>query len=110
LQPQLAPPAWGVERLADVLIYAVDSIVRRSEPLQKTRDARPPKASANSRTLAKLGLRPGDKARARQGEASALLECALDEGLANDVVRIPAGHASTSTLGAMFGTLSLEKA
>src|SRR5882672_2424810 len=110
LQPQLAPPAGGIERLADVSIYAVDSIVRRAEPLQKTRDARPAKASANARTLAKLGLRPGDKARVRQGEASALLECALDDGLADDVVRIPAGHASTSTLGAMFGPLSLEKA
>jgi NADH-quinone oxidoreductase subunit G len=111
LQPQLvAHSESGFERLADVSIYSVDSIVRRSEPLQKTRHARPPKASANGRTLAKLGLRAGEKARARQGEASALLECALDDGLADDVVRIPAGHASTSTLGAMFGPLSLEKA
>jgi NADH-quinone oxidoreductase subunit G len=102
--------ATGFERLADVSIYAVDPIVRRSEPLQKTRDARPAKASANGRTLAKLGLRPGDKARARQGDASALLECTLDDRVADDVVRIPAGHASTSTLGAMFGAVTLEKA
>jgi NADH-quinone oxidoreductase subunit G len=110
LQPRHAAPTGGFERLAEVSIYAVDPIVRRSEPLQKTRDARPAKASANGRTLAKLGLRAGEKARARQGEASALLECALDDGLADDVVRIPAGHASTSTLGAMFGALTLEKA
>jgi NADH-quinone oxidoreductase subunit G len=110
LLPQLSNPGSGVERLADVSIYSVDPIVRRSEPLQRTRDARPAKASANSRTLSKLGLRPGDKARVRQAEASALLECALDDGLADDVVRIPAGHASTSTLGAMFGALALEKA
>jgi NADH-quinone oxidoreductase subunit G len=99
-----------VERLADVSIYAVDPIVRRSEPLQKTRDARPAKAAANARTLAKLGLREGDKARVRQNDASALLECVLDERLADNVVRVPAGHASTSTLGAMFGPISLEKA
>jgi NADH-quinone oxidoreductase subunit G len=110
LPPQRVTPAGGIERLADVSIYAVDPIVRRSEPLQKTRDARPAKAAANGRTLAKLGLRAGDKARVRQNEASALLECALDDGLADDVVRIPAGHASTSTLGAMFGAVTVEKA
>jgi NADH-quinone oxidoreductase subunit G len=110
LPPQRVTPAGGIERLADVSIYAVDPIVRRSEPLQKTRDARPAKAAANGRTLAKLGLRAGDKVRVRQNEASALLECALDHGLADDVVRIPAGHASTSTLGAMFGAVTVEKA
>jgi NADH-quinone oxidoreductase subunit G len=110
LQPQPVVAPGGLERLADVSIYAVDPIVRRSEPLQKTRDARPARASANSRTLARLGLRPGDKTRVRQGDASALLECAVDEGVADEVVRVPAGHASTSTLGAMFGTLVLEKA
>jgi len=110
LQPQRVAAGTDVERLADVSIYAVDPIVRRSEPLQKTRDARSPKAWANARTLAKFGLQSGDKARVRQGEARALLECGLDDGLADNVVRIPAGHSSTSTLGAMFGAVSLEKA
>jgi NADH-quinone oxidoreductase subunit G len=98
------------ERVADVPIYAVDAIVRRAESLQKTTDARTPKASANSGTLAAFGLRAGDKARVRQGEASALLECAVDDKLPDGVVRVPAGHASTSTLGAMFGAISLERA
>jgi NADH-quinone oxidoreductase subunit G len=108
--PQRVAAGNDVERLADVSIYAVDPIVRRAEPLQKTRDARSPKAWANTRTLARFGLQPGDKARVRQGEARALLECAADDGLADNVVRIPAGHASTSTLGAMFGAVALEKA
>ncbi len=110
IAPARVAPGGAVERLADVSIYAVDPIVRRSEPLQKTRDARSPKAWANARTLAKFNLQAGDKARVRQGDASALLEGALDEGLADSVVRIPAGHASTSTLGAMFGAVTLEKA
>jgi NADH-quinone oxidoreductase subunit G len=45
-----------------------------------------------------------------QGEASALLETAVDERLAEGVVRIAAGHASTSTLGPMFGPIRLERA
>jgi len=100
----------GVERIADVPVYFSDSIVRRAPALQKTYDARPPRASANARTLAAFGLKPGDKARVRQGEAGALLECALDERLPDGVVRVPAAHASTSTLGAMFGPLTMEPA
>jgi NADH-quinone oxidoreductase subunit G len=53
---------------------------------------------------------PGAKVRVRQGEAAALLECALDERLPDGVVRVPAAHASTSTLGPMFGPLTVEPA
>jgi NADH-quinone oxidoreductase subunit G len=102
--------ADGVERIADVPVYFSDPIVRRAASLQRTADAKPPRASANARTLAAFGLKPGDKARVRQGEAGALLECVLDERLPDGVVRVPAAHASTSTLGAMFGPLSLERA
>jgi len=100
----------GAERIADVPLYFSDPIVRRAQALQKTADARPPRASANARTLAAFGVRPGDKARIRQGEAAALLECALDERLPDGVVRVPAAHASTSTLGPMFGPLTMEHA
>jgi len=111
IAPALARgPAADAERIADVPIYASDSIVRRAQALQRTADAKPPKASANARTLAAFGLTAGDKARVRQGDAAALLECALDERLPDGVVRVPAGHASTSTLGPMFGPLSLERA
>jgi NADH-quinone oxidoreductase subunit G len=100
----------GAERLADVPIYFADAIVRRSPPLQATRDARPPKARANARTLDAAGMAAGSKVRVRQGEASALMELALDETLADGVVRIAAAHESTATLGPMFGPVTLEKA
>jgi NADH-quinone oxidoreductase subunit G len=105
-----AAAADGAERIADVPPYFSDAIVRRAPSLQRTADARPPRASANGRTLAAFGLKPGDKARVRQGEAAALLECALDERLPDGVVRVPAAHASTSTLGPMFGPLTMEPA
>jgi NADH-quinone oxidoreductase subunit G len=107
-----APPApsGGLQRLADVPIYFSDAIVRRAAALQKTRDARAPRATANAATLAATGLAAGDKARVIQGDASALLECAIDAGLPDGVVRVSAAHASTATLGAMFGALRLERA
>jgi NADH-quinone oxidoreductase subunit G len=101
--------AGGAERIADVPIFFSDPIVRRSPPLQATRAARPPRALANARTLAGFNVAPGDKVRARQGEASALLEAALDDTLPDDVVRIAAAHESTAGLGAMFGPVTLER-
>jgi NADH-quinone oxidoreductase subunit G len=105
------PHAGAVERIADVPIYFSDAIVRRSPPLQATRDAKPPKVRANARTLQSLGIASGDKTRVQQGDdASALLEVALDESIADAVVQVSAAHESTATLGAMFGPITLERA
>ena len=102
--------AGAAERIADVPIYFSDAIVRRSAPLQATRDARSPKARANARTLQSFGVAGGDKARVKQGDASALLEVALDENIADGAVLVSAGHESTATLGPMFGPITLERA
>ena len=102
--------AGGAERVADVPIYFSDPIVRRSPPLQATRSARPPRAFANARTLEAFKVVAGEKVRARQGEASALLDVELDESLPDAVVRIAAAHESVATLGAMFGPITLERA
>jgi NADH-quinone oxidoreductase subunit G len=106
--PQAA--TGGIQRVADVPVYFTDPLVRRARALQQTADARSPRACANARTLAQFGLVAGDKARVRQGDATALLECMLDERLPDGVIRVPTAHASTSTLGAMFGAISLERA
>ncbi|MBA2412136.1 MAG: NADH-quinone oxidoreductase subunit G [Burkholderiaceae bacterium] len=98
------------ERIADIPIHFSDSIVRRSPPLQATRDATPPKARANARTLQTFNVTDGDKARVRQGDATALLEVALDEKVADGVVHVSAAHESTAALGPMFGPITLERA
>jgi NADH-quinone oxidoreductase subunit G len=112
--PQQAPVGLDVqhaaERIADVPIYWTDALVRRAAPLQKTADASAPRAIANEATLKRFGLAPGDRAWVRQGSAVALLECGVDPRMPDGVVRVPAGHASTSALGAMFGSLLLERA
>jgi len=106
--------AGGLQRLTDVPVNFSDALVRRAQSLQKTADARAPRVSANARTLAAAGLTAGDKARVRQtvlgNDVAALLEVALDDRLPDGVVRVPAGHAATSTLGPMFGAVRLERA
>jgi len=101
--------AAGLQRVADVPIYFADSLVRRSEPLQKAADSRPPRARMNAGTLAGAGLADGDRVRIRMGSGAAELTVAADERVADGCVRIAAAHPSTAGLGAMFGAVSLEK-
>jgi NADH-quinone oxidoreductase subunit G len=109
--PQAAVAATaGLERLADVGIYATDAIVRRSEPLQHTKDGAAPEAHLSRDLAQKLGVAAGDRVKVTQGEGSAILVAAIDATLPANVVRVAAGHQSTSALGAMFGSISVEKA
>ncbi len=57
-----------------------------------------------------LGLQAGGRNRVAQGSASAVLPAREDATLAATAVRIAAGHASTAALGAMFGSVTIEKA
>jgi NADH-quinone oxidoreductase subunit G len=102
--------AAGFERVADVPIYSADALVRRAASLQLTADAKAPMASVPSALWQQLGLQAGDRVRVSQGAASAVLTARLDESLAATAVRVPAGHADTAGLGAMFGAIAVEKA
>jgi NADH-quinone oxidoreductase subunit G len=108
---QLSDAAPGLQRLADVPIYATDALVRRAPALQATADAKlAAQASLPTALWQQLGLAPGDRVRVSQGGATAELPARLDASLAAEVVRVPAGLAETATLGAMFGAITVEKA
>ena len=100
----------GLERIADVPIYAADSLVRRADSLQLTADARAPIVGVPQALWSQLGLSDGAQVRVSQGAAQAVLPARLDTSLAANAVRVSAGHASTAMLGAMFGAVSVEKA
>ena len=99
----------GIQRIADVPIYFADPLVRRSPPLQQTRDALPPRAWMNGRLLQRFGLSEKDFVLIKQGAGEAKLRAALDDRLPDDCVRIAAAHATTAGLGAMFGAVTLQK-
>ena len=112
LQPQAAAQnaGAGLERVADVPIYFTDAIVRRAESLQETADAQPPEARLSTALAQKLGVKDGDQVNVTQGQGSVALATSIDKTLPDNVVRIAAAHASTISLGAMFGPISVEKA
>ena len=90
-------------------IYAADATVRRAHSLQLTADARAPLVGLPSALWAQLGLQASAKVRVTQGEGTAVLAAREDTTLAANTVRVSAGHPSTASLGAMFGTLTVEK-
>ncbi|TAJ79464.1 MAG: NADH-quinone oxidoreductase subunit G [Gallionellaceae bacterium] len=102
--------ATGLQRVSDVPIYATDAVVRRSAPLQATADAAAPQAWLHSDELKKLGVQSGALVKVSQGQGSVSLIAAADDKLPKGVVRVAAGHSVTAALGAMFGTITVERA
>jgi NADH-quinone oxidoreductase subunit G len=106
---QLPAAIEGLQRVADVPIYFADAVVRRAASLQATHDAAVPRAAMHGEELQKLGLQPGDVAQFTQGAGSVRLQVVADDNLAHGVVRVAAGHTATAQLGAMFGTITVER-
>jgi NADH-quinone oxidoreductase subunit G len=102
----------GLERVADVPLYATDALVRRAPALQQTRDARQPRAFVNAQQAAKLGLSEGDKVTVSQEGAvgKAIVDLGIDPGLPLGVIRLSAGHSSTAMLRSMVGIVELARA
>jgi NADH-quinone oxidoreductase subunit G len=109
LSPQPSVLA-ALQRVAEVPIHSADAIVRRAAALQRTRDAAAPAAAMRGEELKKMGVPPGGTVKVSQGGSSVLLAAAEDNGLPAGVARIPAGHAATAGLGAMFGNVTVERA
>jgi len=104
-----AQAASGLVRLGDVPLYQQDAITRRAHSLQATVDAAAPVFKANAATLVKLGLAESAEATVDQGSGEVVLTVAVDQGLADDVIRIAAGHSQTASLGGLFAALTVLK-
>jgi NADH-quinone oxidoreductase subunit G len=102
--------ASGLERVADVNIYAGDQIVRRSSALQLTRDAkRGNQVGLNKNTFTELGLKEGDAVHVTQGAHSVDMPATMEVNLAPGAVRISAGTTASTKLGSMFGPVTVSK-
>ena len=108
--PILLPTApAGLQRVADVPIYAVDSMVRRAPSLQLTADAREPVVGLSTTLWRQLALQPGAKVLVGQGDCAVVLPAREEASLDSDTVRVATGHASTAGLGPMFGSVTVER-
>src|SRR5690606_8088817 len=86
----------GLQRIGEVPIYAADALVRRARSLQATPDAAPPVAWMNRALFERLGLRPGDSVRVRQGAGEAVVPAGLDDRLPPECIRLAAARPETA--------------
>ena len=100
----------GLQRVAEVPIYSADAVVRRATALQRTQDAAPLRVTMHSEELAKLGVQPGGQVKVTQGAGSMTLSAVVDDKQPRGTARVAAGHATSAVLGAMFGTVTVERA
>jgi NADH-quinone oxidoreductase subunit G len=105
----LLPAPAGLQRIADVPIYATDALVRRAPALQQTADAKAAWVSVPTLLWQQLGLQADERVQVSQGAARAVLPARLDGTLAENTVRVPAGLTETAGLGPMFGAIAVEK-
>jgi NADH-quinone oxidoreductase subunit G len=104
-----SPASQGLQRVAEVPIYASDALVRRAASLQLTADAREARAGLAPGLWASLELKNGDRVRITQAGGQAVLVASLEPTLAEGCVRVPAGVAETARLGAITAGLTLER-
>ena len=100
----------GLQRVGDVPIYAVDSLVRRSTPLQLTKDADQNHVAINAALASKLNLQAGDLVKVTQAGHSESTEIKIDNALADDCVWLPAAEELSLQMGATYSSIELEKA
>lgn len=111
LTEPVAPPSLGhaeLERLPDLPIYMVDSIVRRSESLRQTQQSEAPRAWLHPEKLKELSLVPGMSAKVRQDDSELVLELASDPRLALDVIRLSLGHPALQAIHIGYGKVFIK--
>jgi len=93
------PAIDGLERIADVPIYAVDSITRRASSLQMTADAAPLAALINSEEVKRRSLMNVEEVNVQQQGEPQRLPLVIDERIPDGCVMIAAGVPGSSELG-----------
>jgi len=110
------PPAGGLrlQRTGEVPIHAVDPLVRRSQPLQKSHDGKQAFAVLGAAEWERLGLADGDHVALSQesadGAAWVTLPALRDDGVPATCIWVPGGIPETRALGDLFGPIDVVRA
>jgi NADH-quinone oxidoreductase subunit G len=99
----------GLVRLADVPLYAVDAVVRRAAPLQKTADALPAAVYVHENVAKELGIVEGRPVTVRQAGCELALDLVIDNRVALGCAWIPAGVPGSTGLGAHGSAIELTQ-
>ena len=98
-------------RIGEVPIYAVDSLVRHSIPLQETQfimEGTTDVVKLHPSTAKKFGLSEGGMAQVKQRQGIATLPVMFDKTVAPNAVWLAGGVNATASLGDLFGTVEIS--
>ncbi|GAB7562256.1 NADH-quinone oxidoreductase subunit NuoG [Methylobacillus methanolivorans] len=99
-----------LQRVGEIPQFQSDAIVRRSTPLQKTRQVvKAVLAALHPEQMQKLGIKDGERILVKQGEGSAVLEAHADTRVPHGCVRIPGALPQTAGLGDLLGEITIER-
>ena len=110
--PKPAEGAEGVERIARIApvpMHAVDALVRRSKPLQATKDAEFAGVGLNPATIERLGLADGEPAVVRQNGGSVTLPVVADRRIPDGCAYLPAGIPAAAALDVGDSTIVIDR-
>jgi NADH-quinone oxidoreductase subunit G len=100
----------GLQRIGDVAILGSDALVRRAGSLQSTPDAKAAShARMNAATAHTAGVEDGASIVLEQGEASATVTVELSDRVPDNCVWLQAGTKASASLGAAFGSITIER-
>jgi len=97
-----------VYRSSEVNMYRSDNLVRRSGPLQDTKDAKDDAIRINSQLAEKLGLKKANRVLVTQSGNTASMALVIDDSVSDDTAWMLAGTNISTKLGPMFGIIQLE--
>jgi len=101
----------GYQRIGDLPIYATDSLVRRSQPLQQTADAAQlAKIRISAHTAQQAGLSDASQAKVRQAGGEVTLPLEIDGRVPDMCVYLPTAITANLSLGSPFDEVELIKA
>jgi len=103
------PTDTGIERISPVPAYAVDAVVRRSKPLQATRDGEFAGVALSPATIERIGLADGEPASVRQGAGEVVLGVVADRRVPDGCAWLPDGVPATVALDADGGAVVLDR-
>ncbi|RUQ41574.1 MAG: NADH-quinone oxidoreductase subunit G [Candidatus Competibacteraceae bacterium] len=109
LDKPLAPlQTMGLQRVADVPIYAVDALVRRARALQSSPLAQPAEVRLHPDVAAELGVVGREQVQVSRNGVAVDLPLVLDESLPKGCAWIPAGLNASVALGPSVGPVVIQ--
>jgi len=96
-----------IERIGVLPMYSVDSLVRRSQALQATKDISDASIIVSPSLAKKQGLKQGATASVSQNGNKITLPVIIDEGVADNSALVAAAINETSALADSYGSLEI---